>query len=71
MHWPCSHVYSDEQSGMTFYSPDLTPFVRALVGGGVPTRNAVYNHPLNVDGAWPRHENIPLARKSTFASEGV
>ena len=33
-------------NSMTFYSPDLTPFVRGLVGAGVPVFGASYNHTL-------------------------
>ena len=39
---------------MTFYAPDLSPFVRGLRGGGVPTFNAVYEHTLDVDGDHPK-----------------
>ena len=39
---------------MTFYAPDLSPFVRGLRGGGVPTFNAVYEHTLDVDGNHPK-----------------
>ena len=35
-------------NSVTFYAPDLTPFVRALRGGGVPTLDLVYNHTLEV-----------------------
>ena len=33
-------------NSMTFYAPDLTPFVRGLVGAGVPVFGASYNHTL-------------------------
>ena len=35
-------------NSITFYAPDLTPFVRALRGGGVATYNSWYYHSIEV-----------------------